>query len=177
VQVQVFGPAGSSSSYNNCVAGYGAAGAATGAGISLVGTAGAGSLIGPEGTAAGLVINQVGLAALGTYAGQKAAQFIGSIVCNAGSGTGGGTGTGTGSGSKRVTFGHGARHLAGTGLEQTQVENAIKTQVEEIASGSSSTGSRYTVGLLRLRTAQSTSELILWGHREYWRAISNSNLF
>jgi hypothetical protein len=120
------GQQGSNSSYNNCVAGYGAAGAATGAGISLVGTAGAGSLIGPEGTAAGLVINQLGLAALGTYAGQKAGQFIGSIVCSAGTG-------GSGGGDPDATT-HGAQRLNERGFSPEDVANTktgeIKTQAD-----------------------------------------------
>jgi RHS repeat-associated protein len=45
----------------------------------------------------------------------------------------------------RVVFGqgvgHGARHLAGSGLSQVAVENAIKAQVEELAASSSTTGS------------------------------------
>jgi hypothetical protein len=40
-----------------------------------------------------------------------------------------------------VTFGHGARHLVGTGLDQGDVEAAIEAQVTEGVSGSSSTGS------------------------------------
>ena len=41
----------------------------------------------------------------------------------------------------KVTFGHGARHLVGTGLEQSQVENAIAEQVQATAKAASSTGS------------------------------------
>ncbi|MGO9559429.1 MAG: hypothetical protein ACLPYW_10115 [Acidimicrobiales bacterium] len=40
-----------------------------------------------------------------------------------------------------VTFGHGARHLAGTGLDQADVEGAIESQVRTSASAASSTGS------------------------------------
>jgi hypothetical protein len=40
-----------------------------------------------------------------------------------------------------VTFGHGARHLAGTGLDQVDVEAAIESQVRTSASAASSTGS------------------------------------
>jgi hypothetical protein len=70
-----------------------------------------------------------------------------------------GTGTGSGSAGKRVTFGHGARHLAGSALEQTQVENAIKAQVQEIASGSSSTGSFW-------------GKVVVNGQQIYYRAFT-----
>jgi RHS repeat-associated protein len=40
-----------------------------------------------------------------------------------------------------VTFGHGARHLAGTGLDQSSVESAIESQVRASVSGADSTGS------------------------------------
>lgn len=40
-------------------------------------------------------------------------------------------GTGSGNGSKKVTFGHGDRHLAGTGLSESEVENAIRGQVQK----------------------------------------------
>jgi hypothetical protein len=40
-----------------------------------------------------------------------------------------------------VTFGHGARHLAGTGLNQGEVESTIQTQVQQSVSGASSSGS------------------------------------
>lgn len=39
-----------------------------------------------------------------------------------------------------VTFGHGARHLAGTGLNQTAVEAAIRAEVQSIAESASTTG-------------------------------------
>lgn len=44
-------------------------------------------------------------------------------------------------GEPGITFGHGARHLAGTGLDQTDVEGAIEAQVKDQASRASSTGS------------------------------------
>ena len=44
-------------------------------------------------------------------------------------------------GGARVTFGHGARHLAGTGIPQVEVEAAIRSQVQSIARGASATGS------------------------------------
>jgi RHS repeat-associated protein len=44
-------------------------------------------------------------------------------------------------GDSDITFGHGARHLAGTGLQQGEVEAAIQSQVEQSVAGASSTGS------------------------------------
>ena len=41
----------------------------------------------------------------------------------------------------RIVFGHGARHLAGTGLEQAAVENAIKADIAKAVANASSTGS------------------------------------
>jgi hypothetical protein len=40
-----------------------------------------------------------------------------------------------------VTFGHGARHLVGTGLDQAAVESAIQANVQSAAASASSTGS------------------------------------
>jgi hypothetical protein len=40
-----------------------------------------------------------------------------------------------------VTFGHGARHLAGSGLSQSTVESAITTQIKTAATAADSTGS------------------------------------
>jgi hypothetical protein len=40
-----------------------------------------------------------------------------------------------------ITFGHGARHLVGTGLNQGEVEVAIQSQVGASVSGASATGS------------------------------------
>ena len=40
-----------------------------------------------------------------------------------------------------VTFGHGARHLVGTGLDQGDVESAIESQVSGSVTGADSTGS------------------------------------
>lgn len=109
-QAQVFGLNGGNSSYNNCVAGFGAAGGAVGLGLSYVGTAGGGSFFGPEGTAAGLVLERLGVAALGTTAGQKGGQLLGSIVCSASSGGGAGSGGGrstAGNMQKQVERGQG----------------------------------------------------------------------
>lgn len=39
-----------------------------------------------------------------------------------------------------VVFGHGARHLAGTGLEQAAVENAIRVEIQQTAARSAVTG-------------------------------------
>jgi RHS repeat-associated protein len=39
-----------------------------------------------------------------------------------------------------VIFGHGARHLAGSGLQQSAVEKAITTQVQKAVAGSAATG-------------------------------------
>jgi hypothetical protein len=44
-------------------------------------------------------------------------------------------------GSADVTFGHGARHLVGTGLDQSSVESAIEAQVQQSVSGAASSGS------------------------------------
>jgi RHS repeat-associated protein len=46
-----------------------------------------------------------------------------------------------GSQAADITFGHGARHLVGTGLRQSEVEAQIQTQVERTVSKASSTGS------------------------------------
>ncbi len=133
----------------NCVAGFAAAGAGVfgamgmdvgfelgGAGGALVGTAG-----GPAGTVAGGVGGMVAGGAIvggaGFYYGSRLGASIGNAVCASSTGTGGG---GTSGPDEQVTFGHGARHLAGSGLDQTQVETAIKEQVEGIAKTSSSTG-------------------------------------
>jgi hypothetical protein len=40
-----------------------------------------------------------------------------------------------------VTFGHGARHLEGTGLSEAAVQNTIAEEIQQIAMHSSSTGS------------------------------------
>lgn len=40
-----------------------------------------------------------------------------------------------------VVFGHGARHLVGTGLDQAEVESAIQSQIEQQIGGADSTGS------------------------------------
>ncbi len=39
-----------------------------------------------------------------------------------------------------ITFGHGARHLAGTGLAKEAVEAAIKQEVKQSVKGASATG-------------------------------------
>lgn len=49
-------------------------------------------------------------------------------------------GGGGATGLVEVTFGHGARHLAGTGLREAAVEGAIRTRVVSIVAASSSTG-------------------------------------
>ena len=43
--------------------------------------------------------------------------------------------------TKPITFGHGARHLTGTGLSQVTVENAIKQQVQALAKNAKCTAS------------------------------------
>ena len=43
-------------------------------------------------------------------------------------------------GRRLITFGHGARHLVGTGLAQRVVESAIGTEIEDIARQASRTG-------------------------------------
>jgi hypothetical protein len=48
-----------------------------------------------------------------------------------------------------VTFGHGARHLAGTGLSAAQVEGLITRQVQQSVQGASAVGNfwgRLNVG-------------------------------
>jgi len=40
-----------------------------------------------------------------------------------------------------ITFGHGARHLIGTGLDSGEVESAIQSQIEQSAAKASATGS------------------------------------
>lgn len=134
----------------NCVAGFTAAGAGIGAtagawaggGIGGAGGAAGGTLVAPGvGTIGGGVLGAeagaAGGALVGGGLGAGAGYLVGSIVCSSSTGTGGG---GTG-GGRRVTFGHGGRHLAGSGLNQSQVEAAIEKQVQEIAQSSSSTGS------------------------------------
>jgi len=44
--------------------------------------------------------------------------------------------------AETIAFGHGARHLVGTGLSQAEVEEAIRLQVKDIAQGAP-TGSFY----------------------------------
>lgn len=44
-------------------------------------------------------------------------------------------------GAAKITFGHGARHLAGTGLDDAAVNAAIKAQVEQSIATASATGS------------------------------------
>jgi RHS repeat-associated protein len=39
-----------------------------------------------------------------------------------------------------IIFGHGARHLAGTGLQQAAVENAIRTEIQQTVARSAATG-------------------------------------
>ncbi|MGC2330289.1 MAG: RHS repeat-associated core domain-containing protein [Candidatus Acidiferrales bacterium] len=49
----------------------------------------------------------------------------------------------------RIIFGHGARHLAGTGLEEAAVENAIKADITKAVANASTTGNfwgRVVVG-------------------------------
>jgi RHS repeat-associated protein len=48
---------------------------------------------------------------------------------------------GAGDEEVEVTFGHGARHLVGPGLNQGDVEGAIESQIRSSASGAASTGS------------------------------------
>lgn len=78
---------------NNCVAGYAAAGAATGAGVGWLG-GGAAAVLGAETGPADIAIaygGKVLSSAVGTYVGQQAGQLIGSIVCSSRSGGGGGS--------------------------------------------------------------------------------------
>jgi Putative T7SS secretion signal domain len=71
------------------------------------------------------------------------------IVSNSGNGDTGASGGASGGsgaggdddGEPEVTFGHGARHLAGTGLDQADVDAAIEAQVEDQASRADATGS------------------------------------
>jgi hypothetical protein len=44
-------------------------------------------------------------------------------------------------GAGDVVFGHGVRHLVGTGLDQAEVESAIQSQIEQQIGGADSTGS------------------------------------
>ncbi len=46
-----------------------------------------------------------------------------------------------GADAAKITFGHGARHLAGTGLDEAAVNAAIKAQVEQSIATASATGS------------------------------------
>jgi RHS repeat-associated protein len=76
---------------NNCVAGYGAAGAAAGAGLGWLG-GGAAAVLGAETGPADIAIaygGKVLSSAVGTYVGQQTGQLIGSIVCANRSGGGG----------------------------------------------------------------------------------------
>jgi len=62
----------------------------------------------------------------------------------------------------RITFGHGARHLAGTGLERGQVENAIAKEVQATAKASSSTGNFW-------------GKVVVEGQEVYYRAFTLSD--
>ncbi len=62
----------------------------------------------------------------------------------------------------RVVFGHGARHLAGTGLQRAVVEQAIKAQVQETAAGASSTGSFW-------------GKVVVNGQQVFYRAYTLAN--
>ena len=76
---------------NTCVAGYGAAGAAAGAGVGWLG-GGAAAILGAETGPADIAIaygSKVLSSAVGTYVGQQTGQLIGSIVCSSRSGNGG----------------------------------------------------------------------------------------
>jgi len=54
----------------------------------------------------------------------------------------------------KVTFGHGARHLAGTGLTSDAVEAAIRTDVLKIAGESSATGNFWSTVVVEGQTIQ-----------------------
>jgi len=80
---------------NNCVAGYGAAGAAAGAAVGWVG-GGAAAVLGAETGPADIAIaygGKVLSSAVGTYVGQQTGQLIASIVCSSAAGSGGGSST------------------------------------------------------------------------------------
>jgi hypothetical protein len=75
-------------------------------------------------------------ASVGGQAGFALGTGIGFFSCaSGGGGTAGGSNT-----PKKVTFGHGDRHLEGSGLNQAKVERAITEDVQATASNASSTG-------------------------------------
>lgn len=90
-----------------------------------------------------------GIGGAGGWAvGQVTCRAIGGSGSSSGGGGAGGSGGGGGGGSgsssainKRVTFGHGARHLSGTGLSQAEVENAIESDIQKGLANASASGS------------------------------------
>jgi len=103
-----------------------AVGLASGVEVGAVGLAGGPAVGAVTMTGAGL-INSIG--------GAGAGMALAMTACPGGAASGG-----SGGGTKKVTFKHGARHLQGSGLDQSKVENAIAADVEASTKGASSTG-------------------------------------
>lgn len=134
-----------------CVAHAAGVGASVmGAAGGMIGAVGGGAGGGVLGTAAlpggGTVTLGVTGAALGftqgtaagVIAGGSVGGAIGSIVCM--------------TGSSGVSFGHGGRHLAGTGIPESEVEDAIRAEVQAIRRSASSTGSFWGKVIVRGQT-------------------------
>jgi RHS repeat-associated protein len=82
------------------------------------------------------------VAATATGAAMGAGGYqIGSALGLGSSGAAGAAGAGSVEGGAQITFGHGARHLAGTGLSQEAVESTIAAQVRTSISNATSSGS------------------------------------
>ena len=135
-----------------CWANFTAGGTLVGGGIGFVAGGGtgaaAGTFVAPGvGTLGGGAVGSATGVAAGAALGGATGFAFGSTACMSGNHGGGGSsssGSPGGPGSQvRVTFGHGSRHLQGTGLRQSDVETAIRSHVRSVVSRSAATGNFY----------------------------------